>query len=465
LPDNHLHKTTKNTKGSVVAGFLQNVRDYPGNNALWINDRYYSYEQLYQIVIGIYKAIPSDKKHSTIGVYCNDDVYTYAGILAISLYGAAYVPLNNKFPVARNKRIVEQCKPELILSSAEDENSKALSENTTIITISHSEHGSKSSDSEMLKHVQHNSTNNQSLAYILFTSGSTGEPKGVPVSNSNINHCFNFFLKNFDFNQKDRFLQVYELTFDVSVFSFFMPLQVGACCYVVPNDGIKYVKIMQMLGEYNITVLSMVPGILRYMEQYPDEVKFEHLRYSFFSGDALDHDLAVKWKKSMINGDIHNFYGPTETSIVCTHYPWTESESAKESVNGIVPLGKPFDGMNALIVDTMNQPTEKGELCFNGTQVINSYLNKLYEDKFFNHQDKRYYKTGDIVSYNTNGNLVFHGRIDDQVKINGHRVELAELEFDIEKITKMKSVVICLTDHETHKLNAFVETNNSKKQA
>ena len=465
MATNHLHKVNKISQESVINGFLQSVSLYPKNNALWINDKYYSYEELTQIVIAIYQKIPKDKIYDRIGIYCNDDVYTYATILAINLYGAAYVPLNNKFPIARNKKIVEQCELELILSSVESNDLIAIASNAKIICYYFDQNKRSQFSESEISHFIRNDKVNLSLAYILFTSGSSGEPKGVPISHSNLNHFFDFFLKNYDFNSSDKFLQVYELTFDVSVFSFFMPLLVGACCYVVPNDEIKFVKILQSLKEHEITVLSMVPGILRYAEKYLDEVKFDHLRYSFFSGDSLFHDLAIKWKKAMPNGEIHNFYGPTETTIVCTCYHWNESRSAKESVNGIVPLGKPFDGMNTLIIDDNNIPTEKGNLCFSGTQVISNYLNNSSENSFFDHKGERYYKTGDIASINTNGNLLFYGRIDDQVKVNGYRVELREIEMAIEKTTNKKCIVLCSIDEkQINKLIAFVETKYLNEQ-
>src|SRR6476620_9950929 len=108
----------------------------------------------------------------------------------------------------------------------------------------------------------------QPLSYILFTSGSTGDPKGVPVSHENIRSFFNYFLKEYDFNERDRFLQTYELTFDVSVFSFFMPLLTGACCIVLPDEGIKPMKIAEYLQNFSITVVSMVPGVLKYLSAY-----------------------------------------------------------------------------------------------------------------------------------------------------------------------------------------------------
>ncbi|PIP53884.1 MAG: hypothetical protein COX07_08345 [Bacteroidetes bacterium CG23_combo_of_CG06-09_8_20_14_all_32_9] len=434
---------------------------FPENNALYINDTFYSYKQLLEIVNVVYLQIPNNKDYSRIGIYCNDDVYSYASIVAVNLYGAAYVPLNKRFPLSRNKWIIKECALKLIVTSVMDENIEAISDGVDIINVEHSD---LIFDEEAFKikinKIRCSNRNNNSVCYILFTSGSTGVPKGVPVSNENVNSFFNYFFKHYEFNKTDKFLQVYELTFDVSVFSFFMPLMVGACCYILPDDGIKHIKIIESLQKHNITVVSMVPTVLRYIEKYLDEITLPDLRYSFFSGDALYHKLVTKWSKSLPNAKIHNFYGPTETTIVCTRYIFNEFTSAKESVNGIVPLGKVFEGMEALIVDENNKPAEKGELCFAGLQVILSYLNNADAHKFFNYKNKCFYKTGDIVSVNKFGNLVFYGRTDNQVKINGYRVELVEIENAIYTITNVNCVVVCKEDeNKINQLFAFIEKN------
>ena len=447
------------SKEPLSIGFLRSVLEFPDRQAMFINNQYYTYIEFLNIVYYVFKQLPDEKKEKNIGIYCNDDIFTYASIVAINLYGAAYVPLNANFPEARNRNIIKQCDLKLILTSNYFPNKN--SEGTVLLDIS-----LEKSKEEIVfdKHWILNFTESNyidhSIAYILFTSGSTGEPKGVPVSNSNLNHFFNFFLNNYDFNEKDKFLQVYELTFDVSVFSFFMPLIVGACCYVLPTNQIKYSNIIQQIKEHEITVVSMVPTVLRFLEKYLKDISLPSLRLSLFSGDVLYHSLAVKWSHAIPNAEIHNFYGPTETTIVCTRYIWNESESETESVNDIVPLGKAFDGMEILIVNENNLQYEKGELCFYGEQVISSYLNNANEDKFFIYQGKRYYKTGDIVSVDNKGNLLFYGRNDDQVKINGYRIELKEIEFVIEQQIHFNVKVICVSDDKKiNSLVAFIETN------
>jgi D-alanine--poly(phosphoribitol) ligase subunit 1 len=444
-----MHKSTSLAQVVKLAALK-----FPDNKALHINEKYYNYSELFKIVDAVYKKIPREKVYDRIGIFCNDDVFTYASILAVNLYGAAYVPLNRKYPSQRNKRIIEESGIQLILTSSSEHN--LFSNHLEIIFTSDE---NRSDDSSEL--IQRSF---QNISYILFTSGSTGEPKGVPVTHSNVKAFFEHFFKNYDFNSKDKFLQTYELTFDVSVFSFFMPLMVGACCYILPDQGSKPVKIAECLQKHEITVVSMVPGVIQYLEKYLPEIKLPSLRFSFFSGDALYYHQAVKWQQCLPNGKIHNFYGPTETTIVCTGYVFDEFKSEKESVNDIVPLGKAFDGMQFIIVDEDLKESSKGELCFSGDQVIPAYLNNSNEDKFFSYKNKRFYCTGDIASLNSNGNLIFHGRTDSQVKINGYRVELPEIENAINKMFGIKTIVLCVKEKEINQLVAYIETASFKEE-
>ncbi len=428
-----------NKTPTIADSFLTNCTLFPNNNALFINGEYFTYSQTLERVSTIYLQLTQQENNfDRIGVYCTDDINTYASVLAISIYGAAYVPLNSTFPVSRNKEIIECAEIDVVLNCSSTE-FKSVFPKFNFIDLNNLSVIPDYSIEDLKRKVF------QPLAYILFTSGSTGVPKGVPVNVENVNNCFEFFLdkKRFNFSENDRFIQVFELTFDVSVFSFFLPLSIGACCYVTPQKGIRFIEIVKMLFEHKITVANLVPSVLQHLEKYMHEIEFPDLKYSFFCGEKLSHQIVSKWSKKIINSEIINLYGLTETGIVCTYYNWNEMDCINEKNNDNVPIGKVFPNVEYILINELGEiilDNNIGELCFTGRQIINHYLNKRYETSFIqlinsNGENKRFYKTGDLVSLNSNGNLLFHGRIDNQVKVNGHRIELNEIEEKIKKVT------------------------------
>lgn len=443
------HIKNHNFNSPISEFFIRNCDIFPENKALFTDNRYYSYTELRKIVDAIYRCLPTDKIYNTIGIVCNDDVYTYASILAINLYGAAYVPINTKLPVAKNKRFIQLCNIDIILSSKETNKNDHLFKGINVIDVSNVK-------AQSAIHTSYRKSYND-IVYVLFTSGTTGEPKGAPITNNNLNHFFSYFINHFQISSDDRFLQASELTFDFSVFAFFMPLLLGACCYVVPDNEIKYLKVLDLLAKHEITVFSFVPTILKFSEKYLHEIKLPKLRYSFFSGDVLYYDIANKWSDVAPNSEIYNCYGTTETTIVNTKYLFDKVESKNESVNGIVPLGKPFSTLDVIIVDENNNICDKGEMCFSGEQVVGGYLGED-SDKFFTYNNRRYYKPGDIGYFNSQGNLIFLGRKDAQIKINGYRIELGEIEHVIEVVTQNKCVVVCKKDEkQMNYLVAYIE--------
>ncbi len=444
----------------IIKLFLTNVLEKPNNNAVYIDEQYYTYQELFNVVHAIYSILPVDTHPNHIGVYCNNDIYTYASILAIKLFGAAYIPLNSSFPVERNKNIIRQCTPSFLLSSLNNEETTAFSFLLDVINTKE----------VAIKKVNYDKTfryaqSNQHLSYILFTSGTTGEPKGVPVSKANTNSFFNHMLATYAFNGSDRFLQVFDLTFDVSVFSFFTPLLCGGCCYVLPSDGVKYLKILECLQKFEITVVAMVPTLLTYIKQYLSQIQLPHLRYSIFAGDVLYNNLAMLWQLSVPNAKVFNMYGPTECTIVCSSYTVNENDRLPNESIKPLPIGKLFDKHDFLIIDNDDKRCEKGELCIAGCQVIDGYINNENSEKFLVEGDKKYYKTGDLVSLNLEGDLVFHGRVDSQVKINGYRVELMEIEKAIITLTKCNCVVVHSLNHTNlGQLVAYIETNGINEE-
>jgi amino acid adenylation domain-containing protein len=439
--------------GIISSGFLYWVNKTPQAEALFVSGKRFSYQELFQLSQNIYQKI-KHLKDEIIGVQCADNIESYVNILAVSFLGAAYLPLNNKFPIERIAKISEDAKLKHVICF-NDDFQKKLPNEVNIINLDYS----LFSEINQIEHIDFSISNSQ-ISYILYTSGSTGEPKGVPVSRKNINSFFNYYLNEYSFNNKDRFLQPYELSFDVSVFSMFCAWNCGASVYVVPDKINKPIEIIKMIRDNQLTVVSMVPGVLQLIEKYLSELHLPSVNYSFFSGDALKHDLAIKWKNCIPNAVIHNFYGPTETTIVCSRYEWELKKSEKESRNNTVPIGKLFANHEAVLLDENGncfyERGRAGELCISGDQVIDSYLNNKDAHRFFKFHQNVFYKTGDWVELNEYGNFVFLGRTDEQVKINGFRVELTEIEQAIYEKYALTNKVIGVELNKIVQLVAFI---------
>lgn len=218
---------------------------------------------------------------------------------------------------------------------------------------------------------------NETLAYILFTSGSTGKPKGVQITRANVAAFMDAFWKTgISIDQSDRCLQYFDLTFDVSVQSYLVPLTRGACTYTIPHDQIKYSYVYGLLEEHELTFGAMAPSMLCYLRPYFDEIESESMRYCIVTAEASPDDLIREWNRCIPNADIYDFYGPTEATIYCTYYKVPEEEPSK-TLNGMLSIGKPLPGMTTLIVDENLEILplgEKGELCVAGSSIDSRLL-------------------------------------------------------------------------------------------
>ena len=303
------------------------------------------------------------------------------------------------------------------------------------------------------------------LCYLLFTSGTTGKPKGVPIYHRNLSAFLDMMLESgkYDFNRNDRFLQMFELTFDLSVFSFLVPLSVGASFYQIPRERMAYLEVADTLETREITVALMVPSVINYLKPYFGEINLPKMRYSLFCGEALYHETLCGWAKCVPHAKIENLYGPTEATIFCLRYEWQRGELPHPEGKGIVPIGRPMEGMDAFKINE-NSLDEEGELCLNGEQVTLGYWNnpsKTAEVFGTTKNGKKFYRTGDLCKIDQAGNFLYLGRIDNQVKIDGHRVELEEIEFHTRGFCKDKQVVAAVNTSEagSHFIVLLIESD------
>ena len=406
---------------NIIAPLLHSLTAFKENNAFFIEDKYYTYDDLSRCISRIRQAIrPLTSRY--IGLVANNDLDTYASIFALWLEGKCYVPLHPFQPLERCLDIISQVEMDVILDSSE---TTRYVDGTIIMTSN-----LKFDGYDITEYKENPDTDD---AYLLFTSGSTGRPKGVPLMRGNLSAFVDaFFALGYQLDSNDRCLQMFDLTFDLSVQSYLIPMLVGACAYTVPSNSVKYMKVFELLDDHRLTFALMVPSIIHYMRPYMEEITIEEMRYSIFCGEALLLDDTQAWSRSVPNAQIDNLYGPTECTIYCTVYHFVP-DALNKSVSGALCIGKAMKYTHCMIVNDKNEEVpsgEQGELCLSGEQLTKGYWNNPQKnaEAFFERDGIRYYRTGDLCTVDDDGDILYYGRIDFQVKIQGYRVELGEIE-------------------------------------
>ena len=414
------------TRDSLLWDISEASGKYAGRTAMVIEDISYTYGQLFGRVRQIYRELLQEKSN-IIGIVAENNIETYASILAVLFAGKTYVMLHPSFP----KNRIEQ-----IISDA---------------GIGYTIDNNRQEKAELKENVAPEIIASHQYAYIIFTSGSTGKPKGVPISRENLNAFYSAYGKlGWHLDENDRMLQMFELTFDVSVVSFLYPLTFGAAVYTVSSEGFKYLNVLDVMDTYRITFAAIAPSILRLTRPYFDNILFPDLKYLVVTAEATDVSILSDFRLCIPQATVVNLYGPTESTIYCTSYV-IPHEHAKHQ-NGIAIIGKPFDGIDVMIMDEQGHPVgngQTGELWVSGGQVMDGYWHDEANSttSLVRYTDgKVYYKTGDICRRDDDGDLYYYGRKDSQVKIQGFRIELGEIEYQVKQYYggKVNAVVIPL---------------------
>ena len=437
------------------SGFLASADAMPDRPALHVDGLSLSYAQLRTRAT----ALAATLQHRVLAgaseltaVFADRSATGFAGILGALLAGHAYVPLNSGFPTDRTRRMLQDagCRSMVVDSSAEAQLDALLEdvERSLLIVLPESQ------DVAAISHrwPQHAfigtnhltpavawtrpSTSTNALAYLLFTSGSTGVPKGVGVSHRNVAHFVHTMVERYGIVCDDRFSQMFDTTFDLSVFDMFVAWHQGACVYC-PTRAVM-LNPDAFIREHELTVWFSVPTVGLLMKRFGAlrPGRYPSLRWSLFCGESLPVELAEAWLTAAPASTLENLYGPTELTVACTAYRWDPVQSPVESSGAVVPIGSPNRGMAARVVDDGLQdvaPGEIGELLLSGPQCTDGYWRDEEATARAFVQlpgaDDVYYRTGDRVCRPAGeGPLRFVGRVDQQIKVLGHRVELGEVE-------------------------------------
>jgi len=438
----------------------ESINKHKNRNAFYINETFYTYFDFINKISNIRNSleISTKKTDKIIGLVTNNDIETYASIVALWFEGKAYVPLNPEHPVNRNLDIITQAEIQTIIDSSE----KSVFTEYNIIN------SKIVSDTEI--NLVPKVVSDAELAYIFFTSGTTGIPKGVTISRANVSGFIAAFNDlGFYIDENDRFLQMFDLTFDLSIMSYLVPILNGACIYTIPKGTFKFNYVFELIDEHDITIALMVPSILHYLRPYFDEIDAHSMKYSLFCGEELPLDVTEEWSRCLPNAYIFNVYGPTENTIFCTIYNYKKTLNTK-SYNGVLSIGKPMTGVETIIVDDQNQilpKGKKGELCLAGKLLSPGYWKNEEKNKVsffttkFNGKKTRFYKTGDICTEDSEGDIMYIGRLDYQTQIQGFRVELLEVEFHVRSfLENINAVAIAFTNKlENSEIGLLIESD------
>lgn len=413
----------------MVTDIIKAAVQYADRPAFVIEEKTYTYSRLLEQAISISHTL-RNLKENVIGISAENRIETYASILAVLLAGKTYVILHPDYPPKRNRQIARQAGIGLLLYGRKGDTVLPLDVAVGRVCTSFY-------PSDCMYYTL-NDAPSETPAYIIFTSGSTGEPKGVPISRMNLNAFYAAYRKlGWKLDEKDRMLQMFELTFDVSVVSLLYPLTLGACVYIVPGEGMKYLNVIDIMERHRLTFAAVAPSVLRLSRPYFSEISLPDLRYLVVTAEATDVDLLTEFRPCIPHATVVNLYGPTEATIYCTSY--IIPDSGCKHHNGMAAIGKPFDGMEAVIADEAGNPlpaNETGELWIHGPQLMRGYWNapeKSAQCFVRNKEGKLYYRTGDLCLIDTDGDIIYCGRKDTQVKIQGFRIELGEIEYRVKQ--------------------------------
>ncbi len=467
---------TAATDATLLSGFLRHAEEAPERPALEVAAERLSYGELAARAARIGTAIDTAEAAdgpALTAVYGSRSAGVYAGILGALWAGNGYVPLNPSFPVDRCREMLLRSGARTLFVDGEREELVAelldgISDPPAVIVA---DAGLEAIDPVPPK------LGGDAIAYLLFTSGSTGRPKGVGVAQRNVVAFLDAIRERYDFGPEDRFSQTFDLTFDLSVFDMFVAWGSGGClCCPSPAQLIspaRFIRDSELTVWFSVPSLGAMMRKLRMLKpgSYPT------LRWSLFCGEPLPGELARTWAAAAPASTVENLYGPTEATIACTVQRVRPELDGEDEVNGIVSIGAPLGTTGTIVVDGSLrevEPGEDGELLLSGPQVTPGYWQDPEKTAaaFVEPPGTEgiHYRTGDRVRRPTRPQdpLVYLGRLDHQIKVMGHRVEIGEIEAALRDVSGIDAAIAVgwpLTESGAGGIVAFLADQEADVQA
>ena len=410
---------------SLAELFEQQVQKTPDNIAVEFEDEYLTYKQLDEKATNLAKNIKEKyniKPNDLIGIMTSRSLEMIVAIIAVLKTGGAYIPIDPNYPSDRIYYMLNSSKAKLLLIQKNLE-TKMEYRNKVYVDLKDNNLYQKPKEEIELKSSPEN------LAYVIFTSGSTGNPKGVMLKQSNIINFINGMMKEFKFRVEDTIVSVTTISFDIFVLESLMPLLNGMKVIIANEEQqINGKAFNELCIKKDVNIIQTTPSRLQiYLNDLENYDFLENASHILIGGEPFPQNLLNELKKHT-KGRIYNMYGPTETAV------WSTMKDLSDTNK--ITIGKPIINTQVYILDK-NLNTQPigvpGEIYIAGDGVSEGYLDNIEKTKesFINNPFKNQtimYKTGDIGKYTQNGEIICFGRIDNQVKIRGLRIELEEIE-------------------------------------
>jgi len=363
------------------------------------------------------------------------------GLLAIIKAGGAYVPLDPDYPAERLAYMLRDSRAHLLLTQTALLEHLPTADGVCVIAMDSLHLDSWPTQPPGL-HLE-----GDNLAYVIYTSGSTGQPKGVGNTHAALAERLQWMQATYQLNHTDVLMQKAPISFDVSVWECFWPLITG-CRLVLagPGEHRDPHRIAQLVQEHGVTTLHFVPPLLQLFIDEPLVAECTSLRRLFSGGEALPAELRNRVLAQLPAVQLHNRYGPTETAINVTHWHCRMEDGERS------PIGRPLGNVICRVLDEQLNPVPvgvPGELCIGGIGLARGYLGRpgLTAERFVaDHQGARLYRTGDRARWSADGVLEYLGRLDQQVKLRGFRVEPEEIEARLLALDGIAQAVVLVRD-------------------
>lgn len=397
----------------------------------------------------------------------------------VSFMGAAYScnfysPIDVDMPGSRVNKILEVLEPAAVITTAslrEVFSQYAYSGEFLLLDEMLSTDRQQDTEREERLEAVRRKGIDTDILYVLFTSGSTGVPKGVTINHRAVIDYIDWVTETFEITEKDSFGNQAPFYFDNSILDIYSTLKTGATTYIIPKTLFAQpVLLLEYLKEKRINTIFWVPSaliVVAKLKAFRNVDLSDTLRRVLFCGEVMPNKQLNVWRKFLPKVQYANLYGPTEIADACTYYI-VDREFADEEP---LPIGVPMPNTDILVLNEKDEPVageESGELCVRGTSLSMGYYKNpektreaFVQNPLNTAVPELIYRTGDIVRYNERGEIIYLSRKDFQIKHMGHRIELGEIETAVSSLEEI-SLCCCLYDEKRQKIVLFIEEELDK---